>query len=49
MKIWKINDIEEFIIIINNTEKLIKNNPQISNHIMNNMILEKLETTNIQI
>ena len=49
IKIWKIDDIEEFIIIINNTEKLIKNNPQISNHIMNNMILEKLETTNIQI
>ncbi len=49
MKIWKIDDIEEFIIIINNTEKLIKNNPQISNHIMNNMILEKLETTNTQI
>ena len=49
IKKWKINDIEEFIIDINNTESLIKKNPLISNQIMNNMILEKIENTNNQI
>ena len=46
IKIWKINDIEQFIIDINNTESLIKKNPQVSNQIMNDMILGKLENTN---
>ena len=49
MKIWEINDIESFIVDLNNTESLIKRNPQISNQIINNMILDKVENTNIQI
>ena len=44
---WKLDEIQEFIININNTECLIKKNPQISNEIMNNMILEKINNTNI--
>ena len=43
INIWKISDIEEFIVDLNNTESLIKKNPQISNQIMNNMILDKLD------
>ncbi len=49
IKIWELNDIESFIIDLNNTESLIKKNPQISNQIINNMILDKVENTNIQI
>ena len=49
IKMWKIDDIEEFIHEINNTESLIKKNPQVSNQLMNNMILEKLEDINSQI
>ena len=49
MKIWELNDIESFIVDLNNTESLIKRNPQISNQIINNMILDKVENTNIQI
>tara|TARA_B100001057_G_scaffold433724_1_gene462798 strand:+ start:1032 stop:2030 length:999 start_codon:yes stop_codon:yes gene_type:complete len=49
IKIWKLNDIREFIIDLNNTEYLIKKNPQISNQIINNMILDKVENSNIQI
>ena len=49
IKIWELNDIENFIVDINNTESLIKKNPQISNQIINNMILDKIENTNIQI
>ena len=49
IKIWDLNDIEEFIVDLNNTESLIKKNPQISNQIMNNMILDKIKKTNIQI
>ena len=44
---WKLDEIRQFIVNINNTECLIKKNPQISNEIMNNMILERLNTTNI--
>ena len=44
---WKLEEIQEFIININNIECLIKKNPQVSNEIVNNMILEKLNTTNI--
>jgi len=49
VKIWELNDIESFIVDLNNTESLIKKNPQISNQIINNMILDKVENTNIQI
>ena len=49
IKIWGLNDIESFIVDLNNTESLIKKNPQISNQIINNMILDKVENTNIQI
>ncbi len=49
IKIWKLSDIENFIVDLNNTESLIKKNPQISNQIINNMILDKVENTNIQI
>ena len=48
IKIWGLNDIESFIIDLNNTESLIKKNPQISNQIINNMILDKFKETNIQ-
>ena len=41
IKIWGLNDIEDFIVDLNNTESLIKKNPQFSNQIINNMILEK--------
>ena len=49
IKIWDISDIEEFIIDLNNTEYLIKKNPQVSNQIINNMILDKVKNSNIQI
>ena len=49
IKIWGLNDIETFIVDLNNTESLIKRNPQISNQILNNMILDKVENTNIRI
>ena len=49
IKLWELNDIENFIVDLNNTESLIKKNPQISNQIINNMILDKIENTNIQI
>ena len=46
IKIWEIDDINEFITRINNIEKSIKKNPQVSSLIINNMIFEKLENTN---
>ena len=49
INIWKLNEIEEFIVDLNNTESLIKRNPQVSSQIMNNMILDKLGNANIQI
>ena len=49
INIWKLNEIEEFIIDLNNTESLIKRNPQVSIQIINNMILDKLDNANIQI
>ena len=48
IKIWELSDIENFIVDLNNTESLIKKNPQISNQIINNMILDKIEDTNIR-
>ena len=47
LKIWKLNDIQEFIIKISNLESLIKKNPLLSNQITNNMILENFENSNI--
>ena len=49
IKIWELNDIENFIVDLNNTESLIKKNPQISNQVINDMILDKVENSNIQI
>ena len=49
IKIWNLNDIESFIVDLNNTESLVKKNPQISQQIINNMILDKVQNTNIQI
>ena len=48
IKMWELDDIEAFIVDLNNTESLIKKNPQISNQIINNMILDKFKETNIQ-
>ena len=48
IKIWELNDIENFIVDLNSTESLIKKNPQISSQIINNMILDKFKETNIQ-
>ena len=48
IKIWELNDIENFIVDLNNTESLIKKNPQISNQIINDMILDKFKEANIQ-
>ena len=47
LKIWELNDIQEFIININNLESLVKKNPIISNQITNNMILDQLKNSNI--
>ena len=50
INIWKLNEIDQFIIDLNNTESLIKKNPQVSNQIINNMILDNLDKgINIQI
>ena len=49
IKMWELNDIETFIVDLSNTERLIKKNPQISNQIINNMILDKFKDTSIQI
>tara|TARA_B100001057_G_scaffold101753_1_gene98880 strand:- start:4295 stop:5293 length:999 start_codon:yes stop_codon:yes gene_type:complete len=49
IKMWELNDIETFIVDLNNTEGLIKKNPQVSNQIINNMILDQFKETNIQI
>ncbi len=49
IKIWELNDLENFIVDLNNTESLIKKNPQISNQVISDMILDKVENSNIQI
>ncbi len=49
IKLWELSDIETFIVDLNNTESLIKKNPQVSNQIISNMILDKFKETNIQI
>ncbi len=43
IRMWELNDIETFIVDLIDTESLIKKNPQISNQIINNMILEKFK------
>ena len=48
IKIWGLDDIETFIVDLNNTESLIKKNPQVSNQIINNMILDRFKDTSIQ-
>tara|TARA_B100000989_G_scaffold199336_1_gene150667 strand:- start:110 stop:1108 length:999 start_codon:yes stop_codon:yes gene_type:complete len=48
IKIWELNDIETFIVDLNNTESLIKKNPQVSNQIINNMIFNTFKDTSIQ-
>ena len=40
---------QKFIVDLNDTENLIKKNPQISNLIINNIILDKFKETSIQI
>ena len=42
LKSWELGQISEFIKNINDLEKLIKINPQISDKILNNMIMEKI-------
>ena len=41
IKLWKLDDIESFIVDLNNTESLIKKNQQISNQIINMKIIHK--------
>ena len=48
IKIWELDDIETFIVDLNNTESLIKKNPQVSNQIINNMIFDRFKDTSIQ-
>ena len=48
IKIWELDDIETFIVDLNNTESLIKKNPHVSNQIINNMILDRFKDTSIQ-
>ena len=47
LKIWSKDDIQAFIENINQLETLIKKHPQISNVIVNNLILEKFDSVNI--
>ena len=48
IKLWELSEIENFIVDLNNTESLVKKNPQISNQIINDMILDKIKDINIQ-
>ena len=43
---WSLDQIKMVIIKVNELELFIKKNSLISNQIMNNFILEKLETPN---
>jgi len=43
---WNLEQIQNLIIEVNDLEMLIKKNSQISNHITNNFILEKISITN---
>ena len=42
IKMWNLIEIQNLIEEVNKTELLIKKNPQISNQIINNMILDQL-------
>ena len=44
LKLWSLKQIQKIIIDVNNIEIQIKKNSQISNHMTNNFILEKLLT-----
>ena len=44
IKMWNLIDIQELIKNVNETEFLIKKNPQISNQLLNNMILDQINT-----
>ena len=46
LKYWSIRSIEKLVYSINNLELLIKKNPNISVSLVNNFILENLETSN---
>ena len=46
LKIWSLEQIQNLIIYVNDLEILIKKNPQISNHIINDFILEKVQNAN---
>ena len=49
LRLWSLEQIQKLIFNINKLELLIKKNPQISNYIINNFILEKLENPNSEI
>ena len=44
IKMWNLIDIQELIKNVNETEFLIKKNPQISSQLLNNMILDQINT-----
>ena len=46
LKLWSLDQIKMVIIKVNELELFIKKNSLISNQIINNFILEKLETPN---
>ena len=46
LQIWSLEQIKSLIKKINNLELLIKKNSQISNQLMNNFILERLNKVN---
>ena len=46
LKIWSLSQIQFLIKKVNNVELLIKKNSQVSNQIINNFILERLEISN---
>ena len=46
LQIWSLEQIKSLIRKINNLELLVKKNSQISNQLMNNFILEKLDRVN---
>ena len=46
LKIWSLSQIQFLIKKVNNVELLIKKNSQVSNQIINDFILERLEVSN---
>ena len=49
LKLWSLEQLQKLIININKLELLIKKNPQISNHIVSNFIVEKIDNPNSEI